>query len=427
MRALPAYPFVPTPDVAAVLHILLDVYERRGGDAWRDAEDKRRQAVRVHLADIDATLPDYYSQTDPLPRTTANEQLLRLEKRGLVNLAWQPGQAQHLLATVTLEPQRVAELYELLAREPLSDRRLRLQALLLGDRFRLEGWRRRAVQHCLDRLKAHKSPAPFNLEDDAWNQDLMAALVALPQDVTEETPYRVFSVHVFNDSKRFDALKSAVARMARRHQTGWGTLSNREVLRELGLVANPSHLYLSGPWQLVDAQGQVTSLSEFYPSVGIPSALAARVRRARVDASRVLCVENLTPFYELVRHEGARTAALCLWGNPSPSGRHLLRCLVNELPPMVPLLLWADVDGGGLSILAQLREKVSPRFEPYRMDVETLASHAHWAQPLSSRDERYLTRLKDHPLLTDVRPVIDYMLSHSIKLEQEAVSLCTNS
>lgn len=424
-------PFTPTPDVAALLHILLDVYERRGGVPKR--------AVRVNLDGVASTLPGYYSQADPIPRATANEQLKELEKRGLLRLAWQPGQEDHLLDAVTLETEeadcaRVESLYALLEREPLSEQRRRLRALLLGNRFRLDGWRRQAVNHCLNQLKAHKSPAPFVLNDDDeddWNRDLLAALVSLPDDVKEEIPYRVFSVRVFNDSKRFDVLKGAVARLARRHQPEWHALSNREILRELGLAANPGHLYLYGPWRLVDTQGQVMSLSEFSPSVGIPTALAACVERVRVDAACVVCVENLTPFYELVRvtrcgrspTEPPNLAALCLWGNPSPASRHLLRCLAGGLPPDVPLFLWADIDYGGLNILAQLRERVSLRFVPYRMDRHTLDTHAHWAQPLSSADERNLARLRHRPVLADVMPLIDHMLLRGIKLEQEAVVL----
>jgi hypothetical protein len=415
--------FVPTADVAALLHMLLDVFERRGGAPQR--------AVRVDLEDVAETLPGYYSQTDPNPRVTANEQLARLEAAGLVHLVWQPGQTGHLLEALTLETAGVERLYSLLERESLSDRRHRLRATMLGDRFRLDGWRKRAVQHCLDQLKAYRAPAPFNLSDDEWNRDLLDALIALPGEapgagVREELPYRVFSVRVFNDSKRFDALKGAIARMARRHQAEWRPLTNREILRELGLVANPDHLFLYGPWRLVDARGQVMSLSEFYPAVGIPTALVAGLRRVTVHASRVVCVENLAPFYELVRHEGKGLAALCLAGNPSPASRQLLSCVVQELPPDVPLLVWADIDYGGLSILGQLREKVSTRFVPYRMDKDTLETHARWAQPLSAADERNLARLKNHPFLGDMRPLIEHMLERGIKLEQEAVMLDPN-
>jgi hypothetical protein len=407
--------FIPTPDVAVILHDLLDVFERRDGTP--------KQAIRCKLEELGQDLPGYYSQTDPLPRVTANEQLAHLAQRGWVYLAWQPGQSGHLLEVVTLEPARAESLYALLKREPMADRRRRLRDLLLADRFRLDGWRKQAIQHALDQLKANKSPAPFSLTDEDWNRDLLTALINLPSEETrEEIPYRVFSVRVFNDSKRFDALKEAVARLARHYQPAWRDLSSPEILRELGLVANPGHLYLYGAWQLVDDQGQVTSLAGFYPSVGIPAALAAHVRRVSLDAERVVCVENLASFYELVRRVGQGTATLCLWGNPSPAARHLLRCLAQGPSRRASLLVWADIDYGGLSILAQLRQQVSTDFAPYRMDIATLDAHARWAHPLSPRDERNLSHLCHRPTLADMVPLIDHMLLRGLKLEQEAVS-----
>lgn len=403
--------FTPTPDVAAVLNSLLDIYERRDGTP--------RQVVRVRLDDLAAKLTGYTSQVDPLPRLTANEQFDQLAQHGWIRLAWLPGQTGHLLDAVTLEPAHVEPLYTLLARQPVAEQRRRLREMLLGDRFRLTGWRERAVQHCLAQLKAGKSPAPFSLTDESWNRDLLDVLIALPGEETkEETPYRVFSVRLFNDSKRFDPLKETVARLARAHQPAWRDLSAPETLRELGLVANPGHLYLYGPWQLVDADGQVTSLAEFYPSVGIPVEMAARVRQARIEAPRLVCVENLAPFYELIRHEGQGLAALCLWGNPSPAARHLLRCL----PPHLPRFVWADIDYGGLNILAQLRQQVSPDFVPYRMDGAALDAHSRYAHPLSPADERNLTHLRRRPALADMTPLIDYMLECGLKLEQEAIN-----
>ena len=407
-------PFKPAPDVRVILSHLLDIYERRGGQP--------RQVVRVNLDELVASLPGYFSQLDPHPRVTANEQLAHLVWLEWLQLAWLPGQENHLLKTVTLAPRRAKPLYTLLEREPVAAQRQRLRDLLLGDRFRLDGWRLQATDNCLSQLKAQKSPAPFSLTDEEWNRDLLAALIALPNtETTDEISYRVFSVRVFNDSKRFEALKESIARLARRHQPFWRDLSSPEILRELGLVANPGHLYLYGPWRLVDADGQVMSLAEFYPSVGIPTALAARVQQVRVDAACVVCVENLASFYELIRHQGQGLAALCLWGNPSPTIRHLLRCLVQDISPAIPLYVWADIDYGGLNILAQLRQQVSLRIAPYRMDIATLKTHLRWAHPLSSTDERNLTRLRAVPALADMTPLIDEMLRQGLKLEQEAV------
>jgi len=345
-----------------------------------------------------------------------------------VRLDWLPGQKNHLLARVSLCPDAVAGLYALVQRQPVAAQRGALCDLLLGNRFQLSGWRRLAVEHILTQLKAHKSPTPFRLTDPEWNQDLLTALIALPDDsIPHETPYRVFSVRLFNNSKRFETLKDALARLARRHHPAWRDLSLAETLHELGLVANPGHLHLFGAWQIATAAGQLLSLDGFAPSAGIPAALAAVSPRVTVSAQRVVCVENLTSFYELIRHSGDDFAALCLWGNPSPAMRHLLGQLVQTLPADVPLDVWADINYGGLNILSQLRGEVSPRFSPWRMDIATLYEFARWGQPLTDTDRHNLARLRRNPHLVDMRPLIDHILQRGIKLEQEAIGMTAPS
>jgi Wadjet anti plasmid transformation system JetA-like protein len=410
--------FVPSPDVAAILHTLLDAYERRDSPLLEGEGMGARMGRRaVHYRLDSPTLPAYFNQADPAPRQITNDQLQQLEQAGALKLTWWPGETGHLLASVTLIPERAAAVFPLLNRTPQAARRVRLNDLLLGERFRFKDWRLGAVQHTLAQLKADKSPAPFSLtpSGDEFNRDLLTALAAL-EGVCEETPYRVFSVRVFNDSKRFEALMGAVTTLARRSQPGWRGLSNDEVLRELNLVPNPGHLYLHGPWRLVDEAGQVITLGEFHPSVGIPAAQAAKLKRVTVDTSPIICVENPTSFYELTR--ATQHATLCLWGNPSPPCRHLLGCLPEEASFQV----WADIDYGGLNILAQLREQVNPRAAPYRMDVETLEAHARWARPLTPRDRKNLARLARRLSLADMRPLVTYMLRRGLKLEQEAVT-----
>ena len=407
--------FQPSPDVAAVLHALLDCYERRGRPRAPQPAG-RRQAIRVRLDGL--ALPGYHSQADPAPRQVANEQLARLGQAGWVQLTWLTGQTGHLLAEVRLPAEHAGDVFALLARTPQADRRGRLRALLLGERFRFADWRRRALQDGLERLAREQSPAPFDLDDEAFNRDVLAALAAL-DSLQAETPFRVFSVRVFNDSKRLETLLSAVARLARRAEPAWRGLAAAEVLRELNLVPNPGHLFLGGPWTLADEGGQLIDLAAFTPAAGLPAAQAARLWRVRVAAPGVVCVENPTAFYELLRAGRGPLAAICLWGNPSPACRHLLGCL----PAATGLLVWADLDYGGLNILAQLRERVRADAAPYRMDIDTLEAHARWARPLTPGDVQHLTRLARRPALADQRPLIAHMLRRGLKLEQEAIRL----
>jgi hypothetical protein len=415
----PVLPFKPAQDVGAILGSLLDIYERH------DPRQPFARTIRVRVSDL--ALPGYRSQIDPAPRQTVNEQLRELERRGYVRLTWLVGEEGHLLDTVALTPDRAPELFPWLGRAPLAAQRRALRGLLLGDRFRFaEGdWRRLAVERTLAQLHAGRSPAPFVLADSELNRNLLAALVALDQ-VTEETPYRVFSVRTYNDSKLFEGLRYALATLARRHGPGWSALTPDEALRELGLVPNPTHVYLYGPWRLITGEGQIVTMHAFYPAAGVPALMTARLQSVAVDTAavdRVVCVENLTTFYELIRYERARLAALCLWGNPAPAVRHLLACLAGTLPAEVPLQVWADLDWGGLNILESLRRTVSPRFEPYRMDIATFEAHLRWARPLTDRDRERLARSLGHAALSDLRPLVEHLLAQGLKLEQEAIRL----
>ncbi len=422
--------FTPSPDAAVIFNALLDALEQREHRAPLPQGEERpstrvranRRAIKTSLTDL--PLPAYFSQTDPDPRQITNNQLLIAEQAGLVKLAWLPNQAGHLLASVSLNSDQADSLFALLNRTPIAFHRARLVDLLLGERFRFHDWRLVAVNQALDQLRAERSPAPFNLTDHDFNRDLLTALAAL-DGVNEEMPYRVFSVRVFNDSKRFDDLMNSVATLARRCQPEWRELSNDEVLRELNLVANPGHIYLHGPWQLIDEAGQVMLLGEFHPSVGIPAMQAARLKRVIVSTPSVICVENPTSFYELIRnttpYPSTAQSAICLWGNPSPACRHLLRCLPEE----TDLQVWADLDYGGLNILAQLREQVNGNAKPYLMDIETLEAHSRWARPLTSADVNNLSRLQRRHSLTDMQSLIAHMLQRGLKLEQEAIIMHT--
>ena len=429
-----ALSFTPSKDVAMVIKALLDSLERRAAqNAKRDTPSEPHTPRSIKVSVHDLPLPSYFSQTDPTPRLVANEQFQTLEQAGLLRLEWIPGETGHLLQTIYLSSQSApanrefATLYSLLARAPAAGQRLRLESLLLGERFRFpeNDWRGQALRHILKKLKTGKSPTPFDLNDSIFNEDILAALIALPS-LGVETLYRSFSVRVFNDSKRFEGVKNAIVSLARAGNPEWKRMPAEEVLGELNLVANPGYIHFSGNWQITTADGQILSLGGFNPSVGFPAAQTSQLLSVTVHAAGVLCIENLTTFHEFIRQtEGVLRnspetyATICTYGNPSPAIRRLLRLIPEE----IPIYHWSDLDYGGFNILSQMRRLVSERVRPYRMDIETFEANARFARPLSAADRINLKRLLSRPELRDVRSTIAYLLKRELKLEQEGVGM----
>lgn len=409
--------FVPSADTRVIVDALLDIFERREASSTR--------VIKVRLREIN--LPTYFSQQDPEPRMITNQQIQTLADSNLIQLHWLKGEEHHLLESIILpttphapltKPQ---ELYTLIHRIPISNQRSQLENLLLAEKFRLSfnDWRARALNQILEKIHAGKSPSPFNLSASDFNSDLLAALLAL-SSLQAETPHRVFSVRVFNDSKRFDDLRLALIRLARQANPEWKSYTNEDLLRELNLVANPGYIHLSGNWQFTTMEGEILSLNGFSPSVGFPAAQVASIQTVAVRADSVLCIENLTSFYEFIRATPHTTshAVICLMGNPSPAIRRLLRLIPEE----TRIKLWSDMDYGGFNILSQLRKQVSARVEPCLMDVSTFEKYAKLSRPLTQTDIRNLKRLALHPNLRDVRPVIEHLITRGLKLEQEAIA-----
>ena len=80
------------------------------------------------------------------------------------------------------------------------------------------------------------------------------------------------------------------------------------------------------------------------------------------------------------------------------------------------------MDYGGFNILSQLRKQIGARVEPSLMDVSTFEKYAKLSHPLTQTDVRNLKRLALHANLRDVRPVIEHLITHGLKLEQEAIA-----
>jgi hypothetical protein len=171
----------------------------------------------------------------------------------------------------------------------------------------------------------------------------------------------------------------------------------------------------------------VLPLGGFTPAVGVSAVQAAHLQRVSLQDEAVVCIENLTTFYEFIRHihpeAPGSPAVLCLAGNPAPACRHLLACLAESTVEKVPLRVWADLDYGGLNILSQLRRRVSAQFVAYRMDVETLERYAAFGRPMTPADIQNLKSVAQRAELADLRPVIDKMLQLGLKLEQEAIEI----
>lgn len=97
------------------------------------------------------------------------------------------------------------------------------------------------------------------------------------------------------------------------------------------------------------------------------------------------------------------------------------RALLQEVYACCPNAAYyhfGDIDAGGYEIYRNLCEKTGIPFKMYRMDLKTLQSYEKYGKPLTLNDRKRLQGMRDRDGL---RELVDYMLEHDVKLEQECI------
>ncbi len=136
-----------------------------------------------------------------------------------------------------------------------------------------------------------------------------------------------------------------------------------------------------------------------------------------VHDRRLISVENKTSY---MRCSEADTAYFYLGGYANRFQRDFLK-KVYEDNPGLEYLHFGDIDAGGFYIHENLCRITGIPFRLYRMSVEELRDLRFQTclLTLSGNDRRRLKALRECRLYRDV---VQYMLEHDVKLEQEIVS-----
>ena len=399
---------MPSPLAKTILATLLDRFE----------QPTRQQVVRVRLNKRQH--PAYYDERDGTPRLVANKSLQHLEQQGLVQLHWVKWEEGNWLKAVDLLD--ADALYALLGRMPRNKQEAVLRELLAQQTSRAP-WHAAFLDWVRVRLDAHRSIAPLKLNDPANNRDLLLALdgIAALQSPTLE---RRLSVRLFGDSKRLEALRSAVLTVLRHHDPEAKSYGGEKwaLLRAHHLDRVPEYIPLAGPLLLKLSSGSTwLDIAPFTPSVALSAAMLRDVTLVECSATTVLTIENASSFSEWVTLRPADVLTFYTGGFASPTVIALLQRIQARRPDL-PFYHWGDLDAGGLRILAHLRTHLRD-ITPLAMDVATFEQYRRHAKPLTKPDRAALRTLLDLPLLSDCVDLIKQLLAADKKLEQEAVEI----
>ena len=270
----------------------------------------------------------------------------------------------------------------------------------------------------IERLEAGKK-AEFAQEEAKNIIALLSFILKNKNEILE----RELSISVLANSKAWETkYKSRVVRILQKSGHFDSLIENctnekemsAVILEECNIFANPSYVYFKGNGLIAFENGTAFNVSPEIPLV-LSSASIGKISSFLIADEKIMTVENLTSFN---RMNATDTFLIFLSGYHNSAKQSFLKKIYRQNAGKA-YYHFGDIDPDGFFILENLRAKTHIDFKPYKMGIRELEKYAAFTKPLEENDIAKANSLISRGKYAEV---LDYMLSHNCKLEQEIIS-----
>ena len=390
-----------------ILNSLIDKYER-------SSLYKGTNMVNVTIAFqfTKSTLKDYFDDTNYKYQEEINEVCLKMQQQGIIKITWKKHQEGNVIDKVALNLEALEEVYKLLNRTKKQELESNVSEII-KEYCDYDNFLGNFAQDMLSNLSEKKSIKKYlNIEDLAEVRDILKAIYSMINQ-KEEIYRRAFSVYLFNDSKRFEAIESKVIRII----SDYASLnSDIDILSEFNILKNPSYIYLKGSGSF-NINDQILELGKLKGEIAFSSSIIDSLKVESLQVKRIVTIENLTTFHD---YNNPEELIVYLGGYHNEVRRKFFKKLYNHNASM-EFYHWGDIDVGGFRILNHLREKTSIAFKSMFMDVITLEKYKDHCKELKENDIASIKKMLVDERFQEFREVFEYMMDKGVKMEQEVL------
>lgn len=269
----------------------------------------------------------------------------------------------------------------------------------------------------IERLESGKE-AEFHHEDAENIIALLNFILKNKNEILE----RELSISVLSNSKTWEEkYKSRVLRILRKSGC-FDSLTenfadekekNKIILEECGVFSNPSYVYFKGNGAIIFENGMSIKIYSDIP-IAISSDSICKIKSFEISDSKIMTVENLTAFNRI---KDSDTFFIFLSGYHNSAKQAFLKKIFCQNSNK-NYYHFGDIDPDGFFILENLRAKTNIDFSPYKMGISELKKYSGFAKPLEKNDLTKAATLIEKGLYKEV---LNYMISHNQKLEQEII------
>ncbi len=392
-----------------ILNALLDKFEKSKTFL---GENKVTQNISIKPEKV---FPSYVDDSQYEMFQRVNQAVTELEDKKLIYVKWL---RNGLISNITLNLEQLEESYHICNRVGKKDIQYQLTqvwdelARIVADEpmaIFLEAY----VKDQKVRIKQNKQVSYFDGDFQSYEEMLMAIREIVKND--SEQFIRDFSVRVLGHSKKLEAMEERIRFFLYEYGE---CASKEEALEEYGIVKTPTHVSMKGQ-AILTIGDQTLDLSKIQGDISFSTISLAQIKKIEITAGRIVTIENLTSFHSF---EAQNCFVVYLGGYHNRVKRDFLK-KVYEDNPKKSYVHFGDIDAGGFYIYEHLIKRTGIPYDLLGMDVETLEKYSEFWQELTVNDRRRLQMLNEKEETINYHEVLQFMIEHNCKLEQEVVKL----
>ena len=388
-----------------ILNRLIDMYERREGFK------KEPSSLRVIQADIKKTYPEYVDRYNHSVYKDINTAIEKLINENLIeSKADESGKYEK----VKLNVESIAECYKRVKRIDIPKRCEKIKEVL--DLFKDRNMPvMRGIISDWSKLISNCKKLPYDIKYDKERLFNILKILEAILGLGRESYIRNFSTAMFKDSKRFQReFKSTVESILFDYTDE--VVEKDKILEYYNLYENHTYVYIKGDI-VIKFEDSVIYVKEINGGIALSNSSLEKIVEIKVIAKSVITVENLTTYHD---EDEKDSVYIYLGGYHNRSKQVILKKIYYE-NKHCEYLHEGDIDVYGFLILENLREKTGIPFKPLNMGVDTLKRFfdAKIYKELTTSDINMIEKKKDK--LGEYRQVLEFMLLHNCKVEQESI------
>lgn len=385
-----------------LLDKLIDSYESSviyKGDALRDTQ--------IYFKFNLKSIKEYFDELNYKYKEEIDVACNQLEIEKLIKVYKGKGYRSHIIEKIQLNLENIEAAYLFLNRKEKKQKEDEVSLLLESYKER-EDVLGNFATYITDKLKSNGSVKKYlDIDNVSECKDILKGIdEVLKQD--EEIFRRNFSVKVYGDSKRYEAIESKVIKIIK-------DFSSDEVLNDYNILKNYTYVYFKGDISLRLKESKINA-NDFLGGIAVSSKDIENIKEIKVSGSKLVTIENLTSFNNYTGDGGV----IYLGGYHNSVRQNLLIKIYSE-NPHINYYHSGDIDAGGFKILVHLIKKTKIPFKTLNMDSETLRENINYAKYLTANDVNEINRLSEIEEYKDYINVLSMMIRLNKKLEQEII------